>query len=716
MPESGVYMVNFESSVGNVAPANLTGDDKTDWLVKVRSNGVGDIYRLEARGYDNTPLWTFSSDLGAPTRDMNQSHFPAVPWDLDHDGGTDEIVTVRMRADQLRLAILDGRDGSVLDDETLLPAGEGVAAGDPGKPSSRIYVCLAFLDGPRKPASVIYTQGTYTEGAVWAYDWDKSARRLRHRWTYQHSGSRGGSSHEIRSYDLDGDGREEILMGCTAIRPSGAVMWSLSHTPYETGHVDSVNPLKLANGETAVFFTVEFRAWNTPGAMLVGWDGRILLERSIGCDAGNGWACNMSDDYLGDEIRTHGSISDKNRSSAIAEACLDTVLTNDGKDLGRDIMPYGQRPPEWTGDSLYDKWSITPVGDPRHSSCYPADVGGGDEHGAEEILALSGDGKTLTVYFNREAKPFPSRWKNVMYRKDVVRANSGYAHFRSVPIAYDLSSNGGYHPTPQINVEGRRNIGLRREEMAGNRFEIAGAKVVALRGEKLLFRGSNSWDSDGREIDSYRWDFGDGSAASTQDASHVYPKNGVFEASLTIRAGGRESVEKMIIEVNDLITNLVVARPYSLSLRNLDAGARPYIDSDIAVTSVPASLKGFGFLRASHQDRTKSDYNSSSQRERFLRFTPARDMNVYVAFDETIEQYGALTTERPLWIGSWIKTGDRITTSFGEDRSMNIYRKFCKAGEEVILGGNYGMRRIWVEGKKSMYFLIFEGEELSQAN
>ncbi len=58
-------------------------------------------------------------------------------------------------------------------------------------------------------------------------------------------------------------------------------------------------------------------------------------------------------------------------------------------------------------------------------------------------------------------------------------------------------------------------------------------QTVAKTGEPIHFDGTDSSDPDG-SIASYRWDFGDGAAASTAEATHAYSKEGTYHVTLTV--------------------------------------------------------------------------------------------------------------------------------------------------------------------------------------
>ena len=78
----------------------------------------------------------------------------------------------------------------------------------------------------------------------------------------------------------------------------------------------------------------------------------------------------------------------------------------------------------------------------------------------------------------------------------------------------------------------------------------AGIDLYGLVGMSIHFDGSNS--SDNHYIASYKWDFGDGSTASSAKADHTYSKSGTFTATLTVKdSAGNTSSSKISVTVHD---------------------------------------------------------------------------------------------------------------------------------------------------------------------
>jgi PKD repeat protein/flagellar hook assembly protein FlgD len=82
------------------------------------------------------------------------------------------------------------------------------------------------------------------------------------------------------------------------------------------------------------------------------------------------------------------------------------------------------------------------------------------------------------------------------------------------------------------------------EPLAAN----AGDDQAAVVNDPVRFDGSGSRPAVG--IDSYRWDFGDGTTAEGASVDHTYATTGTYTATLTVTAGGRTETDTAVITVS----------------------------------------------------------------------------------------------------------------------------------------------------------------------
>ena len=239
--------------------ADLNGDGKLDYIIKQPNAGLDpgttgfspDTYKIEAYLNDGTFLW--SKDLGW---NMNLGIWwtPYIVWDFDGDGKAEVALKTApyaatreeslsekdgpargfvVKGDEY-CSILDGMTGREITKVNWVERGDQRDWGDDeGNRVNRNQIGLAYLDG--KTASLLVARGTYTRMVVdaynlvngklvklWRWDGDKEKPQIR-----------GQGSHTMVVGDVDGDGRDEIILGSVALDHNGKVLWNLG-----LGHPD----------------------------------------------------------------------------------------------------------------------------------------------------------------------------------------------------------------------------------------------------------------------------------------------------------------------------------------------------------------------------------------------------------------------------------------------------------------------------------------------
>ncbi len=239
--------------------ADLNGDGKLDCIIKQPNAGLDpgttgfspDTYKIEAYLNDGTFLW--SKDLGW---NMNLGIWwtPYIVWDFDGDGKAEVALKTApfaatreeslsekdgpargfvVKGDEY-CSILDGMTGKEITKVNWVERGDQRDWGDDeGNRVNRNQIGLAYLDG--KTASLLVARGTYTRMVVdaynlvngklvklWRWDGDKDKPQIR-----------GQGSHTMVVGDVDGDGRDEIILGSVALDHNGKTLWNLG-----LGHPD----------------------------------------------------------------------------------------------------------------------------------------------------------------------------------------------------------------------------------------------------------------------------------------------------------------------------------------------------------------------------------------------------------------------------------------------------------------------------------------------
>ncbi len=237
-----------------VGLADFDGDGRLDYLVKQPDFNTDpyqqpgywkkseDTYKLEAYRHDGTFLWRY--DMGWSIEE-GIWYSPIVVYDLDGDGraevfckageGDPREPTGHVKSGPEYLVMLDGLTGEVKR-RLSWPSREGF---DDYNYYSRNLLGIAYLDGQRPHLMV--ERGTYKIIKLQAYD-----PTLTLEWSWEASGEfqryRGQGMHGMHAADVDGDGRDEVVIGAAVIDDNGRPLWNLGKGHPDVCYVADVDP------------------------------------------------------------------------------------------------------------------------------------------------------------------------------------------------------------------------------------------------------------------------------------------------------------------------------------------------------------------------------------------------------------------------------------------------------------------------------------------
>lgn len=259
-----------------MAVGDLDGDGRYDYVIKQpqqvtdpgswrRSN---DTFKLEAYNADGEFLWRY--DLGWNI-EQGVWYSPYVVADLDGDGRAEVAVKTAPTDKDYRdeagrvvgavpynyngvagsseygicpeyMSILDGLTGEEIDRVDWIP--QGLEFGDYNR-NNRNQLAIAYLDG-RTP-SVIMMRGTYRKMAANAYQLVDGHLQLQWAWSGDQENPviRSQGAHQTVCADVDGDGREEVVLGSCVLDDNGQALWSagVGHSDKAiVGEIDPDNP------------------------------------------------------------------------------------------------------------------------------------------------------------------------------------------------------------------------------------------------------------------------------------------------------------------------------------------------------------------------------------------------------------------------------------------------------------------------------------------
>lgn len=279
-PAQPYHAIPLQGDYGfqRVGIADLNGDGKFDYVIKQPEGGLDpgsarpspDTYKVEAYLHDGTFLWR--KDLGW---NMNMGIWwtPMIVYDLDGDGKAEVALKTAPYAASYEesfaekdgpargfvisgpeyCSVLDGMTGEERARVDWVERGNPEDWGDNrGNRVNRNQIGIASLDGER--TSLLVCRGTYTRMVVDAYDLTAGGLRKRWRWDGDNESPpiRGQGSHGLHAADVDGDGREEIILGSVALDDDGTTLWNLGMGHNDIGYVTDIIPtrpgLELALG------------------------------------------------------------------------------------------------------------------------------------------------------------------------------------------------------------------------------------------------------------------------------------------------------------------------------------------------------------------------------------------------------------------------------------------------------------------------------------
>ena len=242
------------AKAGKIALADLNGDGTYDYIVRTPETNVdpgmpgdttGKTYKISAYLSDGTYLWTY--DMG-PGIEPGIWYSPFIVYDFNGDGkaevaiktaGTDYVKNEKGRVcgGSEYLSVLDGMTGQEIDrvdwPERNDRYGNLIR-------QNRNQMGVAYLDG--KTPFILAARGTYKLMVVDA--WMLKNGKLERAWRWDGDEEnpivRSMGAHSMVTADVDGDGRDEVMLGSCMLDDNGTLLWSSG-----LGHSDKAYLCKL---------------------------------------------------------------------------------------------------------------------------------------------------------------------------------------------------------------------------------------------------------------------------------------------------------------------------------------------------------------------------------------------------------------------------------------------------------------------------------------
>jgi hypothetical protein len=457
-------------TVQKVGIGDLDGDGRYDYVIKQPQENIDpalpwwtpspDTYKLEAYTPDGRRLWR--KDLGwAIERGIWYS--PYIVFDFDGDGRAE--VAVKTGRGDLRgpdgrvevgpewVSILDGATGNELARD------DWPSRQTPGEKynynlSSRNQICVAYLDG-RTPCLLV-ERGTYTTIRLVAYQF-RRGRGLEKLWSWDSREEAGRGrynsqgAHIMHAADVDGDGRDEVIIGSAVVDDNGNGLWTTGFGHPDFCFVGDIDP---QHPGLEIFYGIEPAHEQNALCLVDAATGKLLwgLQEATTHVGSDGMCADIDAAYPGSEC--HAVDLDKDRRRArcwLFSAGGRLLSTNPQRTMSLPI--YWDADPQrelLRGREICDFQLASPgssAGKAKLKAHPPQIVGRAvaiaDVLGDwREELITSTPGE-LRIY----TTPLPARDRHVclmqdpIYRIDVAVATMGY--YAAPMLSYDMASQKG---------------------------------------------------------------------------------------------------------------------------------------------------------------------------------------------------------------------------------------------------------------------------------
>lgn len=466
IPAAGVTPMGeaYTYNANDCSVADLDGDGVYEIVLKwdpsnakdnSQSGYTGNVY-IDAYRMNGSRLWRI--DLGKNIR-AGAHYTQLMVYDLDGDGKAEVVLKTadgtvdgagNVIGDATKdyrnsggyilsgpefLTIFNGVTGAAMATTNFLPARGTVSSwGDSyGNRVDRFISAIAYVDGHRP--SLIMGRGYYTRLVRVAWDWRNG--QLTHRWTFDcntpgNGAYYGQGNHQLTVGDVDGDGRDEICNGSSAIDDDGKGLYSNGLGHGDAIHMTDMDPDRP--GQEVWMCHEDQRSYGQNGLVLKdGKTGQPLWGVPTTGDIGRCMAADIDPRYKGYEVwgpRGYLYTSSGQQISTSRPSSMNFGLWWDG-DLQRELLD-GTKLEKWdhtTSTSkplvLFDQFGAASNNGTKANPGLSADILG---DWREEVIYRSTDNTKLLLLTT--TIPTDHRLYTLMhdpqYRVQVALQNSAY--------------------------------------------------------------------------------------------------------------------------------------------------------------------------------------------------------------------------------------------------------------------------------------------------
>jgi hypothetical protein len=379
------------------------------------------------------------------------------------------------------LTVFNGLTGAAMATVAYQPARANTADwGDTyGNRQDRFVSAVAYLDGARP--SLIVGRGYYDKLMRAAYDWRDGQLTLR--WIFDskdasdpaNNALSSQGNHQMTIGDVDGDGKDEIINGSSAINDDGKRLWTYGQGHGDALHMSDMDPDRPGQ---EIWQCLESESQYSPygirlndaktgkmifGAVTTGDVGRALAadidpnHRGYEMWSSSGNLYNVQDGQIGTSKPTNGS------------QAVNGAVWWDG-DLGRELLD-GTIMDKWNPatqslNRLFTIYQAAPVSSNNDSKKNPALTGDILGDWREEIILRRTDNTALILFTTNIVTDYriPTLMHDPQYRTAIAWQNSAYNQppHPSYFLGYDMAPV----PTSNITIKDISNLGVKKSKVS----------------------------------------------------------------------------------------------------------------------------------------------------------------------------------------------------------------------------------------------------------
>ena len=725
-----------------------------------KSGTTGNVY-IDCLKLDGTRLWRI--DLGRNIR-AGAHYTQMMVGDFDSDGSAELIcktsdatvdgkgtVIGDANADYRNskgyiltgnefLTLFDGQTGAALDTINYNP-GRGTVSkwGDSyGNRVDRFLSAVMYLDADHP--SAVTVRGYYTRMTACAYD--VVNKKLVQRWYFDTGNTSsnpgyGDGNHNCMPADVDGDGKQELVLGAVCLDDDGTVLWCNNKGHGDAMHLSDFLPDR--NGqelwvchEESPYGATLIDAAN--GSTIFHYDNSSDTGR---CGAGNIWAGNDGGEFWAVNTVYNGA----GTALSCRRPALNFLSYWDG-DLEREILDgYTDSPATITKmnsggtlDTILTTTGYYTCNTTKGTPCLSADLFG---DWREELIVRAADSKSIRIY----ATPYDTDYRvttlmhDPQYRNQVAGQNVAYnqpphpsfylGSDQALPARPNVTVNGatmtpivlegelfkqltildrsnglawalGTNPAVGSKVFGDRDFTFvsMPETLNGSEYVLTACDSKFFTSDLATFVAGDTMtvyvgvDSRMTTLPAWMSDWtatGESILLSNDVTMVLYQKGIEMGEMMTLGTNGTSSgVLNYIVFANTkpIVYDGTLVRDMTVHDRSNGA------DWGIDTTGLAANDLVFGdrdvtfasvpdVLLGAEQILTACDSKSSVGDA--ATFTAGADITVYIGLD-------ARVTAVPAWMSDWTAVGQSAVGS--NDVQFVLYSKNFSAGETVTLGEN----------------------------